>query len=76
MWIMFGTQRCRLSVVIQDLWTTEEVKPGPGIQDRSVELVMQPELRRIGDAEGRSWDKEQTVAGCEGEIKKILYSSP
>ena len=73
MWVAFGTQRCRLLVVIQDLKTTEEVKKGPGKQGRSVELITQPELRRIGDAEGQSLDKEQTVSGCEGEIK-ILYS--
>jgi hypothetical protein len=73
MWVAFGTQRCRLLVVIQDLNSTEEVKSGPGKHGKSVELITQPELRRIGDAEGQALDKEQTVAGCEGEIK-ILYS--
>lgn len=73
MWVAFGTQRCRLLVVIQDLKTTEEVKSGPGKQGNSVELITQPELRRVGDAEGQALDKEQTVTGCEGEIK-ILYS--
>ncbi|ERF69672.1 hypothetical protein EPUS_03664 [Endocarpon pusillum Z07020] len=74
MWVVFGTQRCRLLVAMKDLKTIEEVKEGPGKQDKSVELITRPGLRRIGDAEGKSWDKEQTVAGCEGEIRKILYS--
>lgn len=73
MCVAFGTQRCRIFVVIKDLKTTDEVKEGPDRQDKLVELLMQPELRRIGDADGQSLDKEQTVAGCEGEIKKILY---
>lgn len=73
MCIAFGTQRCRIFMVIKDLKTTEEVKEGADRQDEQVELLTQPELRRIGDADGQSLDKEQTVAGCEGEIKRFLY---
>lgn len=71
--VAFGTQRCRIFVVTKDLKTTDEVKEGPDRQGKLVELLTQPELRRIGDGDGQSLDKEQTVAGCEGEIKKILY---
>lgn len=73
MCVAFGTQRCRIFVVIKDLKTAEEVKEGLDRQNKHVELLTQPELRRIGDADGQSLDKEQTVAGCEGEIKKFLY---
>lgn len=71
--VAFGTQRCRIFVVMKDLKTIEEVKEGPDRQGGLVELLTQPELRRIGDAEGQSLDKKHTVAGCEGEMKKFLY---
>jgi hypothetical protein len=74
-WILFGTQRCRILVVMQDLNTETESKGSKSGQTESVELVLRPELRRIGDSDGGSLDKEQVVAGCEGEAKKIMYSS-
>lgn len=74
MWVGFGTQRCRLLVVMQDLKMIEETRKEPGEQQRSVELITQPGLRRIGDAEGESLDIEEMVAGCNGEMRKILYN--
>lgn len=72
--VAFGTQRCRIFVVIKDLKTVEEFKEGPNREDKFVELLTQPELRRSGDADGQSLDKEPTViAGCEGEIKRFRY---
>lgn len=72
--VAFGTQRCRIVVAFKDLKTVEEFKEGPEREDQFVDLLTQPELRRIGDADGESLDKEPTVvAGCEGEIKRFCY---
>lgn len=71
--VAFGTQRCRIFLVMKDLKTLEEIKEGSKRQNQPVELLTQPELRRIGDADGQSLDKEQTVAGCEGEMVKFFY---
>jgi hypothetical protein len=73
-WILFGTQRCRIVVVMQDLKTETESKNKRGSQTESIELVIRPELKRIGDSDGGSLEKEQIIAGCEGEAKKIMYS--
>jgi hypothetical protein len=73
MWVLFGAQRCRLLVVIQDLNTEEECKDDSTGHDKSVELLIQPELKRIGDSDGENLDRQQTIGGCEGQIKRILY---
>ncbi len=74
MWILFGTQRCRIMIVMHDLKTETESKVKKSSQTSAVELIIRPELRRIGDSDGGSLEKEQTVAGCEGEAKKIMHS--
>ena len=72
--VAFGTQRCRIFVVMKDLKIVEEFKEGPEREDNFVDLLTQPELRRIGDADGQALDKEPTgVAGCEGEIRRFCY---
>lgn len=74
MCVAFGTQRCRIFVVMKGLKTVEEFKEDSKREGKFVDLLTQPELRRIGDAEGQSLDKEFTVvAGCEGEIKRFCY---
>lgn len=74
MWVLFGTQRCRLLVVIQDLNTEEESKDDSTEHEKSVELLIQPSLKRIGDSDGENLNKEQMIGGCDGQIKRILYS--
>jgi hypothetical protein len=72
LWISFGTQRCRLFFVLQSKKDAIET----GSDDRCeavVEFVIRPELKRVGDSDGISFVKMQTVAGCEGETKKIRY---
>ncbi|KAF2729145.1 hypothetical protein EJ04DRAFT_580833 [Polyplosphaeria fusca] len=73
-WILFGTQRCRLVIVIHGLDSTIDSKGPEKEHNGNVELVLRPELRRIGDSDGQALDKEQVVVGCEGEAKKILYT--
>lgn len=74
MCVAFGTQRCRIYVVMKNLKTVKEFKENSKREDMFVDLLTQPELRRIGDADGQSLDKEFTVvAGCEGEIKRFCY---
>ena len=72
-WIAFGTQRCRIVVVMQGLKTETESKGQTGEKPNSIELIIRPELRRIGDSDGGSLEKEQVIAGCEGEATRILY---
>jgi hypothetical protein len=73
LWVTLGAQRCRLLIAIHGLnTTTESLKPRPS-EDHFVELVVRPELRRIGDSAGELFDSMTVVAGCEGEIIKILY---
>jgi hypothetical protein len=73
LWVLLGAQRCRLLIAIHGLnTTTESLKPRPS-EDHFVELVVRPELRRIGDSAGELFDSMIVVAGCEGEIIKILY---
>jgi hypothetical protein len=73
LWVTLGAQRYRLLIAIHGLnATTESLKPRPS-KDHFVELVVRPELRRIGDSAGELFDSMTVVAGCEGEIIKILY---
>jgi len=73
MWVVFGAQRCRLTIAIQGLRTTVESRKAVPGGDRCVELLARPELKRRGDAEGELYEGVTTVAGCEGEVIKILY---
>lgn len=76
MWVTFGSQRCRLLVTIHGLRVTTEHRETSRSGDRSVELVVRPELRRGGDANGElHFEEAKSIAGCEGEIIEILYST-
>ena len=73
MWVLFGTQRCRLVIASRgSKVTTEAFKVHPS-RERCVELAVRPELKRIGDADGVLFEGETTIAGCVGEVIKILY---
>jgi hypothetical protein len=72
-WVLFGTQRCRLFFVFEDLKVTVEPRESDASSGQSMELLVKPDLRRIGDADGESLDKELLVSGCNGEIRMFEY---
>jgi hypothetical protein len=72
-WVLFGTQRCRLFFVFEDLKVTVEPRESDASSGQSVELLVKPDLRRLGNADGESLDKELSVSGCDGEIKMFEY---
>jgi hypothetical protein len=72
-WVLFGTQRCRLFFVFEDLKVTVEPRESHASSGQSMELLVKPDLRRIGDADGESLDKELLVSGCNGEIRMFEY---
>jgi hypothetical protein len=74
LWVAAGGQRCRLMVIMQGLKSTTESKESSG-QDQSVEFVIRPELRRIGDTHGELFDDLTTISGCEGEVVRMVYGS-
>ncbi|KAF2823207.1 hypothetical protein CC86DRAFT_457643 [Ophiobolus disseminans] len=73
MWVILGAQRCRLVVVSRGSKVITETSKAHSGGDGFVELVVRPELKRIGDADGVLFDSETTITGCVGEIIKILY---
>ncbi|KAF2117306.1 hypothetical protein BDV96DRAFT_23889 [Lophiotrema nucula] len=75
MWVLFGTQRCRLLVAMHNLPTSLESSESHGDEDQSIDFVLRPEVRRIGDVDGEALDKELIVSGCEGEAIRVMYSS-
>lgn len=72
-WVLFGTQRCRLFFVFENLKVTVEPQESDASSGQSLELLVKPGLRRIGDADGESLDKELLVSGCDGEIRMFEY---
>jgi hypothetical protein len=73
LWIAFSGEKCQLLVAMNDLGTTTESSKAQAGENRSLNLVIRPELRRVGDSEGERFDSETTVSGCTGETMIILY---
>lgn len=74
-WLEFGAQRCRILVVIP----LSNLKLPPSDKIRKVregflELVVVPELRRLGNSKGQGLDKDEIVAGCEGITDRVSIS--
>jgi len=73
-WVLFGTQRCRLFFLFEKLKVTVEPRESDASSGQPpVELLVKPELRRLGNADGESLDKEKSVSGCDGEIRMFEY---
>jgi len=72
MWLEFGMQRCRILVVLQgsNLKSTEEKKIQRA-RDGTLEMVVVPELKRIGNSKGQELNFEETIQGCEGETVEV-----
>ena len=75
MWILFGVQRCRLLLIMHNLSVSSNSRRPSEIQELSIEFVLRPEIRRIGDTDGDILDKEHVVKGCEGESTWVFSRS-
>jgi hypothetical protein len=71
MWLEFGMQRYRILVVLQrsNLKSVEERIQRA--QEDTLELVVVPELKRFGNAEGQNLHIEETASGCDGETVEV-----
>jgi len=79
MWLEFGTQRCRLLVVISrsnlELPPSERIrKARVVVGGSSLELVTLPGLQRLGNSDGQDLTEEQMVAGCEETVERVKIS--
>ncbi|CZR52812.1 uncharacterized protein PAC_02689 [Phialocephala subalpina] len=71
LWLDVGQQRCRMFLVMSE--SGEMVKPvrsRPSSlkRDGTVDLVILPELRRLGNVEGELLDKNELVKDCGGKF--------
>jgi hypothetical protein len=66
LWVEGGIQWYRIQVRMSPY----EGDPRSGSQGKGKvqELVVIPELRRIGDSQGEDYDKNEVVSGCNGEF--------
>jgi hypothetical protein len=67
MWLQFGLQRCRLLIVLPN--NLSKSQPA-----NEKELVIKPEIRRIGDAGGSSLDLEEVIRNGQGESRTFRAS--
>ena len=69
LWLDLGVQRCRILIIIPP-----ESRGTSGKLDRagSRELIVQPEIQRIGNAQGENLDTQEVVI-CKMEIHQLLF---
>jgi hypothetical protein len=65
LWLEMGTQRCRLVVVVPDF--VKSAFQRNTRRGSKMELVVLPEVRRIGNSQGGDLDREEVVSGCKGQ---------
>lgn len=72
LWLELGTQRCRIFFIIPDQ-IKSGLQGGNGRRDRrgTLELILHPELRRIGNSQGEELDREEVVTGLQGEYTEF-----
>lgn len=75
MWLMFGTQRCRIRLTFHGSnLTTAEQKVRKARKDTLV-LVAVPGLIRFGNAKGLDLNVQETVGGSEEDIVRVSFRS-
>lgn len=69
LWLEVGQQRCRMFLLMSKS-TKEPLRSGEDAldRDRHQELVIVPELRRIGNAQGERLEKNELVLDCQGKF--------
>jgi hypothetical protein len=68
-WLNVSSQRCRILLYFPPLGINA-LRSREALST-SIDLVVQPEVRRKGDVQGQRLDREQVVKGCEGEHTKF-----
>jgi hypothetical protein len=68
LWLEIGQQRYRMFVVMSESGK-EPKRSAPAALDRNrtLEMVVEPGLRRFGSAKGEQLEKEAVVVGCTGK---------
>lgn len=74
MWLEFGTQRCRILVVMSPSNLSPPSDKIRKVRESFLELVVVPELRRLGNSKGQDLDRQERVAGCEGLTDRVSMS--
>jgi hypothetical protein len=74
LWLEFGSQRCRIFLVMSDSAKNRSQGGRPrgryeGVQD----LVVKPEMRRVGNSYGQELHREEVVSDCEGVYNTIQF---
>jgi len=75
MWLEVGQQRCRMFLLMSDLGKEpKRSRAAARSQDSTLGLVVVPELRRFGNANGERLEKDELVAGCKGKFSIFVPS--
>ena len=69
LWLEVGQQRCRMFLLMSNSGR-EPAQSGPTSLDRDgrMELVVVPEVRRLGNVQGDRLDEDELVSDCKGEF--------
>jgi len=72
LWLEVGQQRCRM-FLLMSYSSKEPSRSGPDSLDRdgTQELVVVPELRRMGNAQGEWLEKDELVLDCKGKFSVL-----
>ncbi|KAI9773910.1 MAG: hypothetical protein M1840_006136 [Geoglossum simile] len=69
LWLEVGQQRCRIFLLMSSSGEKPLRSDKSSLdRDRAQELVVVPELRRMGNAQGERLEKDELVSGCKGEF--------
>jgi hypothetical protein len=72
LWLLFGSQRCRLLIVLPLSRPTAATRSR---KTSNFELVLKPAVRRFGDAKGELLDHSEIVRNCEMETRPFTVNS-
>jgi hypothetical protein len=69
LWLEVGQQRCRMFLLMSNSGR-EPAQSGPTSLNRDgrMELVVVPEVRRLGNVQGDRLDEDELVSDCKGEF--------
>lgn len=70
-WIEMGTQRCRILVILPGSSVNSQAGRLKKAREGGLDLVIVPELRRLGNSAGQDLDSDKTTI-CEVNTVKVL----